>query len=206
MVYTVLFSILCLSFSSHAIDLNFRFENGYCQKGKVPGTNPNFFGECGNLTKTRIINRKERNLNLVGANLNGTYTYVTDYAESDLSHVAMKRAVLLQTNFTDSKAKSIDFRAGQMKGVTFQNVDLEKLLATGARISKTSFVNCNLQGADFWGTLLLQVSFEGSDLRGANFSNTFTLLSNFQGAKFNSKTQLPFSKEKALQRGMVEVD
>ena len=199
--------ILCLlSLNTWSIDLNFRFKTGYCQKKRAPGLNPEYFGECGNLARARIINKKYHSANLLGASLNSSYIYVSDFTQGNLSHLSIRRAVLMQSQFSDLEAKFLDLRGSHIKGVTFNKVNLTNLLATGARFVKTQFINCNLQNSEFWGGNLQEVDFSGSDLRGANLKNSFILFSNFKGAKFNRQTQLPFSEVEALKRGMIKVE
>ena len=192
--------------SSYGIDLNFRFKDGYCQKGKAPGTNPQVFGECGNQTGGRVINRTFENQRFVGSVFNSTYFYVTQFKGGDLSHSSFRRAIVLQTIISDLVARNLDIRGAHFKGVDFSKSDLENMLATGTRFIKINFQEANLTNANLWGTELLEINFKGSDLRGANLSRSFVLFSDFKGAKFNNKTQLPFSEEEALKRGMVKVD
>lgn len=197
---------LFLSVPSHGLDLNFRFKDGFCQKGGQPGTNPEFFGECGNITGSRVISKKYVDKNLKGMVFNSNYIYVTNFKGGDLTRASMRRSTILQSRFKDLTAESVDLRGSQIKGTHFENANLQKLAASGSRFNKVQFKNCDLQNAQFWGSQLLEVDFSGSDLRGANLGTSFTLLSKFNGAKFNKKTKLPFSEEEALKRGMVKND
>jgi uncharacterized protein YjbI with pentapeptide repeats len=199
--------LLAVSLSQgYALDLNFRFESGYCQKNKAPGSNPEFLGECGNLTRSRQINQRWTDLNLKGGIFNASYFYRTEVTDSDLSHAAFRRSVILQSSFVDMTANNLDLRGAHLKGVNFRNSELDNLFATGTRFTRVQFSSCNLQNANFWGSQLQEVDFTRADLRGANLSQTMILLSRFTGARFNDQTQLPFTEKEALQRGMVKID
>ena len=206
MFKTLLFLFLfCPTFST-AIDLNFRFEDNYCQKNRAAGFNPNFVGECGNLGGSRVINQTYENKSFKGAILNSTYVYMSRFTSVDLSHTSFQRAILLQSNFRDSNADTLDLRGSHVKGVTWKKVSLRDLLASGARFTRTQFLDCDLRSASFWGANLQETDFSGSDLRGANLKSTFLLFTRFEGAKFDDTTQLPFSEKEALEKGMIKVD
>lgn len=191
---------------SMAIDLKFRFEQGYCQKSTKVGFNPEFFGECGNLTKSRIIKQEHEEPHLLGAVFNSVYIYVSRFHKGNLNNTSFMRSTIMQTQFEDNKAKNMNLSGSYLKGVSFAESDLQNLLANGTRFMKVSFQNCDLRRADFWGSFLFRSDFSGADLRGANLENTSLLLSHFTKAQFNHKTKLPFSKEEAIKKGMVFVD
>lgn len=204
----ILITIILVFTSSltHAIDLNFRFQKGYCQKNGQPGGNPNFYGECGNLTGSSIIQKITKDENLTGLILNSTYIYTSHFIGGNLNHSSLRRSHILQSTFKNMSIQTMDIRGSFLKGVEFQKVDLQQLLASGTRFTQVTFKECDLRGADFWGSQLLDTDFSDSDLRGANLDSTFVLLSKFNGARFNDATKLPFSVEEALQKGMVKVD
>ncbi len=198
--------VLILPQASHAIDLGFRFEDGFCQKSNSPGTNPEFFGECGNLTKSRFINQTFKDIKLLGGVFNSSYFYVTRMDGGNLSHASFRRSIVLQTNIQEVEATHLDVRGGHFKSVNFTKSNLQNLFATGTRFTKVNFQDCDLRHASFWGSLLQEVSFKGADLRDANLEQVFIFLSDLEGAKFNAKTKLPFSEEVALKKGMVKID
>lgn len=206
MGYFFLFVVFLGPVTSQAVDLDFRFKEGYCQKAKAPGTNPEFFGECGNLTKSRFINKSFKDLNLRGGVFNSSYFYVTEIEGGVLSNASFRRSILLQTTIRNVEAEKMDVRGSHFKSVDFSNSELPYFFATGTRFNKVNFSGCNLKKANFWGSLLQEVNFQGADLRGANLSRTFLLFANLNQAKFNDETQLPFSQEEAEKKGMVKVD
>lgn len=201
-----LFSLYLGSQPLNAADYGFRFSAGYCNKDRKPGLNPEYYGECGNVARGHLIRRRDTNMNLKGANLNASYTYYSRFAGGNLSHMALREAILLQSEFINLKAQYLDLRGSHLKAVHFRDVDLNHLLAPGTRFTKTTFENCNLSEANFWGANLQETSFKGSDLSGADLINTFLLFTDFEGAKFNSDTKLPFSEESAIKRGMIKID
>jgi len=202
----LIISILLVSSRLFAIDFGFRFKEGFCQKNSRPGFNPNEMNECGMLTSSRLINQKHKDLNLKGANLSSSYIYMSTFVGGDSSNLALKRSVVLQSEFSDVNLDSIDLRGSQIKGSEFKNSSLKNSLASGARISKTKFKNVNFEASDFWGAQLHEVDFIDCDLLGVDFRNTSLLFNKWHGSRFNSMTQLPFSKEVALEKEMIYVE
>ncbi len=206
MILIFLISALNFFSISHATDMGFRFESGFCHKNRQPGLNPFHYGECGNLTGAKIINRKFLDENFKASTYNSAYIYVTTFKKTDLSHVSIRRGIMMQSKLKDVTAKVFDLRGSHIKGVDFINTDLTNLLASGTRFVKVDFKNCNLTQANFWGSSLQETNFEGSDLSGANLENTFLLFTRFKGAKFSDTTKLPFTQKEAIKRGMIKVD
>ncbi len=202
----VLIVLLFFSNTTYANDMGFRFESGFCHKNRHPGYNPYFFGECGNQTGSRLINQSYEDKNFKGSTYNSAYIYQTTFEKVDLSHLSLRRSILMQSTIKNSKARVMDIRAADLKSVTFINTDLMNLLATGTRFVNSKFINCNLSGANFWGANLQGTDFSNSDLSTANLENVYLLFTNFKGAKFNNRTKLPFSEEEALRRGMIKVE
>ena len=197
---------LLFSFSSHSIDLGFRHQSGFCHKKRRPGFNPDFLGECGNLTGLKVVNYIFKKQTFKGATFNSSYIYATRFEGINTAHMALRRATVLQSQFFDVDSPYLDVRGSIIKAVDFAGANLKNMIANGTRFEKTNFRDCNLQGADFWGSNLQEVSFDGSDLRNANLTNTHILFTSFKNAKFNQKTRLPFSREEAIQRGMIAID
>jgi uncharacterized protein YjbI with pentapeptide repeats len=189
-----------------AIDFNFRFKDGYCQKNGKPGYNPSEWGECGNLARSQVRAQKEQDLNLLGSNLNSSLLYMADYNGGEWSHVSLRRSVIIQSQWRDLTANNMDLRGSHIKGSRFEKVDLKNSLAQAVRLVKVAFIDCDLQNINLWGANLQEVDFSDSDLRGANLENTFLLFTRFDRAKYNQKTRLPFSEDEAIQRGMLKVD
>lgn len=197
---------LAVPLNAHAVDLNFRFKDGYCQKKKHPGFNPNHQGECGNLANSHFINKKFTAKSFRGANFNSFYSYYADFSKKNMSHTSLRRSTILQSQFSNISGNYLDLRGAYLKATDWSESSLQELLATGTRFINVSFKGCDLRNANFWGALLQNVDFRKSDLRGANLELVALLMTQFKGAQFNNKTKLPFSKDEALKRGMIEVD
>ena len=189
-----------------AVDLNYRFQNGFCQKQGRPGYNPKHWGQCGNLVSAKLVNEQHSDSQIIGSHMDSSYIYTSRYQGGDWSFVLLRRAILFQSSWQNTKADNVDLRGSHIKGSQFQDVSLKNLWASGSRFTQTQFLNCDLQGANFWGANLQEVNFTGSDLRGADLRNTFRLFTEFKGAKINSQTRLPFSREEAHEKGMISVE
>ena len=145
-------------------------------------------------------------MNVKGANMNGASLVLSSFLDSEISHASLRRGLLSGSRFENIKGIAVDFRGGHLENSHWIESDLSKSLFMGVRAEKSKFINCNLQRANFWGSNLFDVDFNGSDLRGANLESTIVLFTRFENAKFNSKTRLPFDRETALAKGMVEVE
>lgn len=189
-----------------AVDLKFRYIDGYCQKNKMAGSNPSFVGECGNLVSSRVINQTYQYNTFSGLVLNSAYLYMNRFDQAKFKGASFRRAVILQNHFENLNADFTDFKGAIVKGTTFKKVSLQEAFALGTRFEKTKFEECDLRGTSFWGSNLLQTEFINSDLRGVDFRTTFMLFTQFTGSKFNKHTKLPFTEEEAIKRGMIKVD
>lgn len=206
MLSVILQLVLISHFSSHAQNMGYRFENGYCQKNRASGYNPNFRGECGMYTRARVSNEVWQDLKLTGINLNGSIISRSHFKKIDLNHAAYRMGAISESTFENVEAQFVDFRGALLKGVIWKDSNLQSIIASGSRMEKSKFINCDLQKANLWGANLQESDLSGSDLRGANLQSTYTLFTNFKGAKFDGTTLLPFSREEAINKGMVEVD
>ncbi len=206
MMLIVLSTLIMLLPDLSAIDFGFRFKEGYCQKNSRPGFNPNEMGQCGMLTISRFVNQKLQDLDLKGANLSSSYLYMSEFSSIESPHLALKRSVILQSQFKDMNLDYVDLRGSQIKGSVFQKSSLKNALASGARFNKTRFIDVNFEGTDFWGAQLHEVDFINCDLRDTDLKTTSLLFNQWTSSRFNAKTRLPFSKEEALQKGMIYVE
>ena len=206
MFFTLLFVISSSMTSIQALDAQFRFKDGFCQRNGQYGMNPAYWGECGNYASSQVKNSRYYGDNLKGINFTSLYAFNLSFENVTLAYATVQGAFIFQSQFKNLKGPSMDLSSSHLKGVQFIESDLSHLRATGARFNKVSFHKTNLQKSSLWGSLLKEVDFSDSDLRGANLEATYVLLCQFKGAKFDEKTRLPFSKQSALQRGMTFVE
>lgn len=90
-----------------------------------------------------------------------------------------------------------------LKGINLAKTDLfktnlKKTNLTGANLSYAYLVKANLQNAN-----LKKANLKGANLRDADLTGADLTDAELRFAIFNSATVLPFSREEALQRGMV---
>lgn len=202
----ILLFICLMSIHTQAIDLNFRYKEGYCQRGQRAGYNPNFWGECGNVSSSHIVNRSYNDINLRGSVFNSAYIYNLRFNKGNLNGISIKRVILMQSTFTEVSARRWNLRGSIVKGVTFDKSILKRWSALGTRFVRVQFINSDLTNSIFTGAHFQETDFINCDLRGANLAFTSLLFANFTHSKFDKKTKLPFSEEEALKRGMVKVD
>lgn len=76
-----------------------------------------------------------------------------------------------------------------LEGADLQNMNLDGLIFTGLKLSKTNFTNSILNGANFQGVKLTNVIFMGAKLKRANFEEAELILCDFDSIDSN-KTDL----------------
>lgn len=81
----------------------------------------------------------------------------------------------------------------QIDNVDLSGADLEKACLLRANLAYSDLGNANLKTADLRQSNLCFANLEAANLKGADLA----------GAYFNQQTQLPFTKSKAKERGMV---
>ena len=122
---------------------------------------------------------------ITGRQPNGLPTWVnkdcTNLACTNLSNRNLKGIKLAKTDFFKTNLKKTNFR--------------------GANLSYAYLVQANLENSD-----LRQANLRGANLRSASLKNAKTEGADFRFAIFDDETVLPFSKEEAMQRGMVLSD
>lgn len=182
----------------------FWFRDGVCSKGDLRGYNQDVIGECGSLKPGIYKNFKQGNSVLKGAKLEQLQFHEADFRGGDLAHAIFWLTTFAETNASGANFQGADFRGASLRhsyfdGADFRGANLSGVKATGSYFRGGDFRNANLVSA-----LLRYCHFEGADLGGADLTDAVVALTDLKGARFDSRTKLPFSREVALARGMVE--
>jgi len=197
------------------------------QEGKQ-GHNKSYLGECGTPPQVNFSREARSHQNFRGADLKGA-----KFLRAKLDHIDFKGAHLENSQFIQTTCQSCDFSLAHASNSHFDGANLfdslfilSKLEGTsffgsilqGADLRKANLKNANLKNSKLEGANLQGCVLEGADLTGANLGETplqenqkkegLLVLNptDLKGATFNSKTKLPFSKETALQKGMLFKD
>jgi hypothetical protein len=120
----------------------------------------------------------------------------------------MKTIILMaMTVATVAAAQGKDLRGAYLFEAKLARVDFR-----GANLDKAQLAHADLRGADLRGAnlknaFLFKADLSGADLRGAQLPAAMKLTHvNLSGAKFDDATALPFAKDEAVSRGMVQVE
>lgn len=97
---------------------------------------------------------------------------------------------LVDKDFHDSELPKANFEGANLHHVNFKHTNLWH----------ANFRNCDLGEADF-----TDADLQEADLRNANLIKSKLERANLRGAVFNPHTRLPFTHEKARNKGMVFV-
>ncbi len=237
-------------------DLGFRFDpdNKVCIDGRgTVGLNPDFFGECGDLTGQDLRNQSYERVSLSGVRFKESLLDDTSFKNSVLLSPDFTRASLRGSIFEQGKIRDGNFSLTDLRTANFINVDLTgsfvgsnlrgvkiqgdalvksdftKAMMDQSILSHANFVNCDftaasaqnsdfshselrrlffvrtkLRHAIFSGSTLIGIEFRGADLSGASFRGSQLVDVVFEGSYFDDLTELPFSREEALRRGMIK--
>jgi hypothetical protein len=172
-------------------DHGFRYnpETDFCEQPSGPehgmkGTNPDFIGECGDVSYTDFFSdSREGTPNFVGFNLRGTNLYRSDlfgslFQNADLTGAHLEDALLRKASFSDTQMRDAHFYGADLKNASWRGV----------------------------------IDLTGADLRGADLSQAQILSGTtlkLSGAKFNSKTKFWLEgqgTEFAKSQGMIKVE
>lgn len=192
----IFFLLLCFFISPliQAKDFGFRYKNGKCvdQNGKS-GLNTGYLGQCTDFRGAIFGNIKLDGMdfsgsNFEGADLRGVSFVGTTFVGTNLKFVQLEGADLSKANFTEVNLTGVDFSKLKAEGAVFKN----------AMLNEVTFKSSQLKDADFSGASLENANFRKTDLKGAK-----TNQANLKNATFDKETVLPFSKDHALQVGML---
>jgi len=134
--------------------------------------------------------------------------------EGDLKFSNFRSAEISGGVFARSDLAYADFSGGTFEACAFVGARLTKSKFSGSQLRETMFREADLKGADFRRAKLKLTDFTGADLRGADFTGAHvggdffragSVEAKFDGAFFDETTKLPFSREKALELGMIEL-
>ena len=92
-----------------------------------------------------------------------------------------------------------------LKGADLQGVELYR-----CQLGQADLSNADLRNASLAGAYLFKADLRGADLRGAKFAPPLDgaelKQTGLVGARFDATTQLPFSRDEALRRGMISME
>ena len=148
-------------------------------------------------------NVSRENYNGDGLNREGSITHNFSLRRSSLIETDFKEAVLTDFDFNDVDLSRADFRGCRVSNSSIHNCKFAKARLEGARIVDSDFTANSFRDAKLDSTIFIRTNLHGCDFRGAHLHDALFILSNLSGALFNKSTQLPFSSETALKRGMI---
>lgn len=101
------------------------------------------------------------------------------------------------------------FRRAYLYGADLKGADLRGVDLYKCQLGSANLANADLRNASLAGAYLFNTDLRGADLRGARFSPALKgaelKQTGLVGARFDESTELPFSREEALRRGMIAV-
>lgn len=130
-----------------------------------------------------------------------------NYSNISFTHRTLDRSDGRLASFDHSNLTGIRFREADLRGIAFYEVGLAQADFTNANLSGARFDRSGLRDARFIGARLVGASFQNVDLHGADFSGAdlrdiILIAPDLRDSRFDCKTRLPFSTEKALKLGM----
>jgi uncharacterized protein YjbI with pentapeptide repeats len=139
----------------------------------VSGHNPNFVGECGDLS----------NQDLTYASLNWGFPWIIKgmvFKNTTLKSATFENAEFTGVDFSGADLSNADFKASVFKRCIFKNANWEKSM-----LFQTNLEKANLSGADFKEAWLQKVNFKGADLSNADFRNAHLQIANLTNSNLS---------------------
>jgi uncharacterized protein YjbI with pentapeptide repeats len=107
--------------------------------------------------------------------------------------VDWRAADLRNVSFAGVSLEGADFRAADISGSNFTNANLRYADFRGAAMHGTMFQNANLYGAKMQGVEAFEADFRGADLRQANFGGAY-----MEGARMPSPSPADLAERKGI--------
>ena len=147
----------------------YRGEQGCTDDNGVPGLNPDFRGECGDLRKADLFKTDLQGSNLSGANLSGASLTDVNLAGATLVGARLIEATLTRTDLREADLTGADLTAAHVSQTQFQGAKLSRANLSEAVIRNTDLRGVELDQALFSRMILFGVNLSGVDLSGRNW-------------------------------------
>lgn len=136
-------AVLALGHAAWADDLGFRYDeaDGRCELEGAEGHNPDFVGECGDLSGLYLFGRDLRGANLKGAILFRTNLTHADLRGADLRGASLAGSYLYQANLCGADLRGASFET-RLKGAELYRVELD-----GARFDESTRLPFSMSAA-----------------------------------------------------------
>ena len=147
----------------------YRGEQGCADDNGVPGLNPDFRGECGDLRKADLFKTDLKGSNLSGANLSGASLTDVNLAGATLVGARLIEATLTRTDLREADLTGADLTGAHVSGAQLQGARLNRANLSEAVIRNTDLRGAELDQALFSRMILFGVNLSGVDLSGRNW-------------------------------------
>lgn len=160
----------------------YRGEQGCADDNGVPGLNPDFRGECGDLRKADLFKTDLKGSNLSGANLAGASLTDVNLAGATLVGARLIEATLTRADLREADLTGADLTGAHVSGTQFQGARLNRANLSEAVIRNTDLRGAELDQALFSRMILFGVNLSGVDLSGRNWEGVEVSSSNLSQA------------------------
>ena len=154
----------------------YRGEQGCADDNGVPGLNPDFRGECGDLRKADLFKTDLQGSNLSGANLAGA-----SLTDVNLAGATLVGARLIEANLTRTDLREADLTGADLTGAHVAGVQLQ-----GARLNRANLSEAVIRNTDLRGVELDEAQFSRMILFGVNLSGLDLSQGNWEGVEVSS--------------------
>lgn len=139
-----------------------------------------------------------------GTNLNHSLLRRCTFSNANMARLTVHDSLIGQNNFSGTDLRGSDFGNCSIKQNRFDFATLTSASFHMSLLEGADFSNADLTQADFADTWITGASFRGADLRGADFFDAYVGEDvQWRGAMYDDTTQLPFTEDVAIQKGMV---
>lgn len=191
------------SLQSSGRDEGYRYQNQLCQKSNAKGNSLNFFGECGDVREQRIENKTMKDFQANGLLFVRSTLDKGSFEDSSFAGANFAEGRIAHSNFSKTSFKNATFRATTFVRISFKNSNLSGANLSGSRFYECEILSSDLRQTDWRSARFHKLKILDSDLRGANLKEAAFIFADFRGSRFDSTTELPFSRASAERMGMV---
>lgn len=124
-----------------------------------------------------------------------------NFCENELINNCFIETIFHKVNLSCSKLTGVNLMNCKLELVDFHKSYFNVLNLQNCFINHCNFIDINGQSISFTNSVLHNCKFQGSNLSNSNLSSAKELF----GCEYDQFTQLPFSQEEAIKRGMIYV-
>ena len=168
-------------------------------------------GECADLRNANLSGANLQKANLKGANLSEANLDKSNLSKANLTKATLSGAKLYKADLSMANLNMANLHNAYLVKTNMAKANLQEAILRRAYLTRANLNGANLRESDLSEAYMHKTDLKDTDLRMADLRGTILKETNLKNAKhlrrakYNNRTQLPFSKDEAYHRGMIKV-